>query len=138
MCFIGFNELFLKYRTRFDILNGRGLVRELHVYGDTTAVNASNKNGCQHTGIGGGLLRLAERKTMEQGLGGIVVISGEGVKGYYEKNGYREIDTFMVKDFSWWKVWFYYLFGQFRLYRVMVGLITSFAVVVAMLMVQGN
>jgi ELP3 family radical SAM enzyme/protein acetyltransferase len=127
----------LKNMTRFDILNGRGLVRELHVYGDTTAVNASNKNGCQHTGIGGGLLRLAERKTMEQGLGGIVVISGEGVKGYYEKNGYREIDTFMVKDFSWWKVWFYYLFGQFRLYRVMVGL-TSFVVVVAMLMVRGN
>ena len=29
---------------------------------------------------------------MEYGLYGIVVISGEGVKGYYEKLGYREDD----------------------------------------------
>ena len=41
---------------------------------------------------------MAELETMKRDLG-IVVISGEGVKGYYEKNGYREVDTFMVKDF---------------------------------------
>lgn len=98
--------------TKFDILKNRGLIRELHVYGDTTAVNCYDRRGCQHKGIGKGLLWQAERKTMEQGLYGIVVISGEGVKGYYEKNGYREIDTFMVKDFPFWKVWFY-LFVKF-------------------------
>jgi hypothetical protein len=38
-----------------------------------------------------------------------VVISGEGVKEYYEKRGYREVDTFMVKDFWFLQVWFYYL-----------------------------
>ena len=95
--------------TRFDILKNRGLIRELHVYGNTTAVNTYNKGGCQHTGIGTGLLRLAEITTMEYGLYGIAIISGEGVKGYYEKLGYREIDTFMVKDFNMWKVWYYYL-----------------------------
>lgn len=100
--------------TRFDILKNRGLIRELHVYGDTTAVNTYGKRGCQHTGIGQGLLKLAEQKTMEQGLYGIVVISGEGVKGYYEKLGYREVETFMIKDFPFWKVWFYYL--QFPYY----------------------
>ena len=93
----------------FDILKNRGLVRELHVYGDTTAVNTYDKRGCQHTGIGKGLLRLAEQKTMEHGLYGIVVISGEGVKEYYEKRGYREVDTFMIKDFWFWVVWYYYL-----------------------------
>ena len=93
----------------FDILKKRGLIRELHVYGDTTAVNSFDKNGCQHTGIGKGLLKCAEIKTMENGLYGIVVISGEGVKEYYEKKGYKEIDTFMVKDFWFYQVWYYYL-----------------------------
>lgn len=95
--------------TKFEILKKKGLIRELHVYGDTTAVNSFDKNGCQHTGIGKGLLKCAEIKTMENGLYGIVVISGEGVKEYYEKKGYKEIDTFMVKDFWFYQVWYYYL-----------------------------
>ena len=95
--------------TKFEILKNRGLIRELHVYGDTTAVNTYDKRGCQHTGIGKGLLKMAELETMKRGIYGIVVISGEGVKGYYEKNGYREVDTFMVKDFPTWKVLYYYL-----------------------------
>ena len=37
---------------------------------------------------------------MENGYKGIAVISGEGVKGYYRKNGYFDEDTFMIKDFS--------------------------------------
>lgn len=98
-----------KNMTRFDVLKDRGLIRELHVYGDTTAVDTYDKRGCQHTGIGKGLLRHAEIATMEHGLYGIVVISGEGVKGYYEKRGYREVDTFMVKDFYRCQVWYYYL-----------------------------
>jgi histone acetyltransferase (RNA polymerase elongator complex component) len=84
--------------TIFNVLKNRGLIRELHVYGDTTAVNTYNRRGCQHKGIGKGLVWEAEKKTMEQGLYGIVVISGEG--------------TFMVKDFPFWKVWFY-LFLKF-------------------------
>jgi len=95
--------------TKFEILKKRGLIRELHVYGDTTAVSSFDKHGCQHTGIGSGLLARAEKKTMENGLYGIVVISGEGVKEYYEKKGYKEIDTFMIKDFWFFEVWFYYL-----------------------------
>lgn len=101
-----------KNMTKFDILKNRGLIRELHVYGDTTAVNTYDRRGCQHTGIGKGLLRLAEIETMNRGIYGIVVISGEGVKGYYEKNGYKEVDTFMIKDFWFWEVW-YYMFRCF-------------------------
>ena len=101
-----------KSKTIFPILEDRGLIRELHVYGDTTAVNANKKHGCQHTGIGTNLLNSAEIKTMTHGLHGIVVISGEGVKEYYEKKGYKEIDTFMVKDFPLYKVYYYYLKGK--------------------------
>jgi hypothetical protein len=92
----------------FDILRGRGLIRELHVYGDTLAVNSIAKSGCQHSGIGSGLLNYAEIVAMENGLYGIVVISGEGVKAYYEKKGYKEVDTFMVKDFWTIYVMYYY------------------------------
>ena len=53
---------------------------------------------------------------MENGLYGIVVISGEGVKEYYEKRGYREVDTFMVKDFWVLQVWFYYLMAKICYY----------------------
>jgi ELP3 family radical SAM enzyme/protein acetyltransferase len=91
----------------FDVLNNRGLIRELHVYGNTSGVGVYGIRGCQHNGIGSELLRIAERKIMECGLYGIGVISGEGVKGYYEKKGYLEKDTFMVKDFWWGFVWFY-------------------------------
>ena len=110
----------------FDVLKKRGLIRELHVYGDNTAVNTYDKGGCQHTGIGKNLLKYAEIKTMENGLYGIVVISGEGVKEYYEKKGYKEIDTFMVKDFWFYQVWYYYLKANYY-YSVLfiIGVVVS-------------
>ena len=110
--------------TKFDVLKKRGLIRELHVYGDTTAVNAYDKHGCQHTGIGKGLLECAEIKTMEHGLYGIVVISGEGVKEYYEKRGYKDVDTFMIKDFWFYQVWYYYL-KKNHYYLSLTTLLTS-------------
>ena len=119
-----------KNMTRFDILRGRGLIRELHVYGDTTAVNTYDRRGCQHTGIGTGLLRCAEIETMKYGLYGVVVISGEGVKGYYEKRGYREVDTFMVKDFPYRKVWYYYLQKKYGSFINVVLLILLYFVIV--------
>ena len=114
--------------TRFEILKGRGLIRELHVYGDTTAVSSFTKHGCQHTGIGSGLLEEAEIKSMEHGLYGIVVISGEGVKEYYEKKGYKEVDTFMIKDFHFWNVWYYYLKKEYY-YHILI-LILSFIILI--------
>ena len=119
--------------TKFDVLKNRGLVRELHVYGDTTAVNTYDKRGCQHTGIGKGLLLLAEKKTMEHGLYGIVVISGEGVKEYYEKRGYKEVDTFMIKDFWVWEVYYYYLKAKFLKY-INYCLLAILVVVMAILL----
>ena len=112
--------------TIFNILRGRGIVRELHVYGDTVAVNTYGKRGCQHYGIGKGLLHYAERLTMENGLYGIAVISGEGVKTYYEKKGYAEVDTFMVKDFGFVSVSFYYYKRRFLDFIYNYGYIYSY------------
>ncbi len=99
----------------FENLQNKGLVRELHVYGDTTKVNTNNSYACQHTGIGKGLLNIAEKITIKHKLKGIVVISGEGVKGYYEKHGYTELDTFMIKNFKSWD-FIYYVLWKINIY----------------------
>lgn len=93
----------------FDILKDKGLVRELHVYSDTTRVGTFKERGCQHNGIGSKLLKIAEKITMENGIRGIAVISGEGVKEYYEKRGYSEQETFMIKSFFLFEFLFFYL-----------------------------
>lgn len=100
----------------FKILNHCGLIRELHVYGDVTQVNTIKKQAVQHTGIGTGLLKIAERITMENGLNKVVVISGEGVKGYYEKKGYIEKNTFMIKKLSYFIMIYYYLINIIYFY----------------------
>ena len=83
----------------FEVLKGRALIRELHVYGYNTAVGTGAK-ASQHRGIGTKLLKKAESIAYWNGYTGIVVISGEGVKNYYkEKAGYIEKDTYMYKDF---------------------------------------
>jgi ELP3 family radical SAM enzyme/protein acetyltransferase len=102
--------------TKLNVLKNRGLVRELHVYGDTTAVNKYNNRASQHKGIGKRLLWEAEKKTMEHGLYGIAVISGVGVRKYYEDRGYREKDKFMIMDFPFWKVWFYMIITFIKKY----------------------
>ena len=91
------------------VLFGCGLVRELHVYGDVQEVGSIKKEAAQHKGIGSGLLRIAEKISMQHGLRQICVISGEGVKGYYEKRGYVEKETFMIKKFWWFSVLWYYI-----------------------------
>ena len=83
----------------FSILKNKALIRELHVYGSTNIVGKSSTSGIQHNGIGTKLLKIAEWEAKKNFYTGIVVISGEGVKGYYEKRGYKDIDTYMVKYF---------------------------------------
>lgn len=80
----------------YDCLKKKGLIRELHVYGNVTPVGKEKKD-VQHAGIGKKLLKVAENISCENNLTGIVVISGEGVRGYYEKFGFKENETFMVK-----------------------------------------
>lgn len=87
-----------KIKELFPVLENRALIRELHVYGYNTQVGTAAK-ASQHRGIGTKLLKKAEWIAYLNGYPGIVVISGEGVKGYYVKKGYSEKDTYMYKDF---------------------------------------
>jgi ELP3 family radical SAM enzyme/protein acetyltransferase len=81
------------------------MIRELHVYGSMTAVGQEAKKGAQHMGIGKELLRLAESKAKKHGCDQIAIISGIGVRGYYQKRGYELRGTYMMKDLPLVTVW---------------------------------
>ena len=83
----------------YPCLKESALIRELHVYGFNTAVGDTAK-ASQHKGIGTALLKKAESIAYYHNYSGIVVISGEGVKEYYSKKGYYEIQTYMKKTFN--------------------------------------
>ena len=83
----------------FQELTGMALIRELHVYGNVSKVGNGASNA-QHRGIGKALMKKAEDIAKSDGWNGLAVISGEGVRGYYEKLGFIHdagIGQFMIK-----------------------------------------
>jgi elongator complex protein 3 len=83
----------------FDELKNTALIRELHVYGQTIAVNkGTNSTSSQHLGFGTRLLQKAEEIAIQNGYTKIAVISGVGVKEYYRKRGFYDGKYFLLKD----------------------------------------
>ena len=79
-------------------------IRELHVYGDTNAVNNQQNVNSQHKGVGKFLMGVAEHIAITFGFEKSVVISGVGVRNFYKKLGYainRDISSgqYMSKEF---------------------------------------
>ncbi len=75
----------------------QAMIRELHVYGEV--VKLGKKGKVQHTGLGKELLKKAEeiaKKTKKE----MIIISGVGVREYYQKLGYSLKDNFMWKKLN--------------------------------------
>ena len=86
----------------FGVLKNKGLGRELHVYDNLIPVGHQNESSSQHKGIGKKLVHYAEWIAWMNNCEGIAIISGEGVRGYYQnKLGYHDEDTYMVKNFHY-------------------------------------
>ena len=82
---------------RAEITPASALVRELHVYGTATAIG--DEGLVQHKGWGTKLMQKAEELAREHGKDKMVVISGVGVRKYYEeKLGYRKEGPYVVKE----------------------------------------
>ncbi len=100
----------LEHSNRTDViysksLKNHGLIRELHVYGSLVGVDElllnKNVHSIQHKGIGKQLIRKAEQISWRRHFKiGAVVISGIGVRKYYEKLGYKQKNSYMVKSFN--------------------------------------
>jgi len=81
-------------------LNDCTIIREIHTYGIVSSVGEKESDDkSQHHGLGKKLIQEAERITKEEyNIKKIAVISGIGVREYYKKNGFKQIDTYMIKD----------------------------------------
>jgi len=78
-------------------LSNSALIRELHVYGWMVPQGMKTKI-VQHQGFGRKLLKKAEEIAKSHSFDKIAVISGEGVREYYQKkNGYHTEGTYEVK-----------------------------------------
>lgn len=74
------------------------LVRELHVYGTAVPVHGRDPRKFQHKGYGTLLMEEAERIARDEHRSQkLAVISGVGVRGYYQKLGYELEGPYMVK-----------------------------------------
>ncbi len=84
-------------------LNNMAMIRELHVYGVMTPLkNNNNNNNHQHKGFGKMLIKKAEEIAMKNNYDKIGVISGVGVRKYYEKLGYKLNNNYMIKEFDYY------------------------------------
>lgn len=92
---LGFIRLRIPYDPFVEELTKKtAIVRELHVYGQSTNFQEHN---IQHIGIGKKLLATAEEIAKKHKMKEVAVISGVGVREYYEKQGYNLVGTYMIK-----------------------------------------
>lgn len=121
---LGYNELrrtlfgFVRLRINsnedeiiFSELKDCAYIRELHVYGNTISNGKGdeNKQESQHLGVGKILMEAAEKLALKNGYKKTAVISGNSVRNYYRKIGYKLEGTYMIK----------YLEGQEEVYNVL-------------------
>lgn len=81
---------------RSEITVQSAIIRELHVYGFSSPINASGN--AQHRGFGKMLMQTAEDIAKSRSKNKMVVISGVGVRNYYKKLGYVQEGPYMVKE----------------------------------------
>lgn len=75
-------------------------IRELHTYGQLVKIGKKKEGAAQHTGVGKQLVAKAEEIARENGYKKIAVISGVGVKRYYQKLEYTHEGTYMTKKLT--------------------------------------
>ena len=70
------------------------------------------------------LLKRAELITWLNGYNGIAVISGEGVKDYYYKRGYKNEKYYLIK--TWYSIYYYITFTILHLLYIICFIIYSY------------
>jgi elongator complex protein 3 len=78
-------------------LKDAAIIREVHTYGKLIPLNTKSK-AVQHMGFGKRLMAEAEKIARQHKFSKIAVISGIGVRQYYQKLGYKPGHTYLVKN----------------------------------------
>ncbi len=96
----------------FPVLKNKGLILEFHIYGKVQSTYSNReKSKSQHKGFGALLMENAETIVKQEGhlyngLDGMAVIAGVGVRNYYRKKGYeipydeQNHGGFLIKKFD--------------------------------------
>ena len=71
-------------------LAGSAIIREVHVYGRSTALGDRSENSVQHAGLGRELVKRAEEISLQNGFFSLAVISAVGTRKYYESLGFKK------------------------------------------------
>jgi elongator complex protein 3 len=95
-----YSMLRLRINNNFDntlpVLKNCALIRELHTYGQASLI--SKKGLVQHKGLGKKLIKKAEKIAKKEfGFKKMAIISGVGVRNYYQKLGYKLKSGYMIK-----------------------------------------
>ncbi len=114
-----------------ELLGETAMIRELHVYGKVQEVGASNSNkdATQHLGVGKKLLKMAENIALDNHCKKIGIIAGIGVRGYYKKQGYELVGTYMIKELHR---------GVFHVYDLQYNYCILLAVIIGCILVLIN
>lgn len=87
-----------KSKIVFEELVNSAFIRELHVYGQTLPTTQTHFTGHQHKGYGKMLIEKAIELSKLHGYNKLSVISGNGVKEYYRKNGFYDGPYYLHKN----------------------------------------
>jgi elongator complex protein 3 len=85
-------------------LEGAGIIREVHIYGQSLEVGQSSRGAAQHSGSGTRLIEYAEQVTLQKGLQKLAVIAAVGTRCYYIKRGFQRGELYLVKSLGEEKV----------------------------------
>jgi elongator complex protein 3 len=95
---IGFLRLRFPGNPWREELADAALVRELHVYGMVVPIgDEAEPAEYQHRQFGVQLLAEAERLAGDAGFSSLAIMSGIGVRPYYQRQGYMRTGPYMVK-----------------------------------------
>jgi elongator complex protein 3 len=83
--------------TGLEDLEEAGIIREVHVYGQSIEVGQSSQGAAQHSGSGTQLIEHAERIARQQGFRRLAVIAAVGTRCYYIKRGFERGELYLVK-----------------------------------------
>ena len=98
----GFLRLSLPTNQRTDLdlvdLQSAAIIREVHVYGQSLQLGASNADAVQHVGLGSSLIETAQEIALQRGYQRLAVISAIGTRKYYLDRGFERGELYLVKS----------------------------------------
>ena len=109
----------------FPELVGAAMIRELHVYGQVVHSRDKKTKHYQHVGHGTRLVKYAIEMARKNGFRKISVISGEGVKNYYEKFGFIDEDHFMTRNINRYTKNQYIMFYTFAIIILLMAILVE-------------